>query len=45
MTFNEELNIKVQYIGSVLDKYIPEEEGYAKTVIEAMNYSLKAWGM
>ena len=44
MTFNEELNIKVQYIGSVLDKYIPEEEGYAKTVIEAMNYSLKAGG-
>lgn len=44
MTFNEELNLKVQYIESVLDKYVPEEEGYAKTVIEAMNYSLKAGG-
>lgn len=44
MTFNEELNIKVKYIGAVLDKFIPEEEGYAKTVIEAMNYSLKAGG-
>jgi len=44
MTFNEELNIKVQYIESVLEKYLPQEEGYAKTVIEAMNYSLKAGG-
>jgi len=44
MTFNEELNLKVQYIESVLEKYVPEEEGYAKTVIEAMNYSLKAGG-
>lgn len=44
MTFNEELAIKVEYIESVLDKYLPEEEGYAKTVIEAMNYSLKAGG-
>ena len=27
-----------------MEKYIPEEEGYAKTVIEAMNYSIKAGG-
>ena len=44
MTFNEELDIRVQYIESVLDKYVPEEEGYAKTVIKAMNYSLKSGG-
>ncbi len=44
MTFNEELDIKVQYIESVIDKYVPEEEGFAKTVIEAMNYSLKSGG-
>ncbi len=44
MTFNEELTLKVEYIESVLDKFVPEEEGYAKTVIEAMNYSLKAGG-
>ena len=44
MTFNEELELKVQYIESVLDKYIPQEEGYAQTVIEAMNYSLKSGG-
>ncbi len=44
MTFNDELKLKVEYIESVLDKFVPEEEGYAKTVIEAMNYSLKAGG-
>ena len=44
MTFNEELDIKVQYIESVLDKYVPEEEGFAATVIKAMNYSLKSGG-
>ena len=44
MTFNDELKLKVEYIESVLDKYIPEESGYAKTVVEAMNYSLKAGG-
>ena len=44
MTFNEELEIKVQYIESVIEKYLPEEKGYAKTVIEAMNYSIKSGG-
>ena len=44
MTFNEELALKVDYIETVLDKFLPEEEGYAKTVIEAMNYSIKAGG-
>ena len=44
MTFNEELDIKVKYIESVLEKYLPEEKGYAKTVIEAMNYSVKSGG-
>ena len=44
MTFNEELEIKVKYIESVIEKYLPEEKGYAKTVIEAMNYSIKSGG-
>ena len=44
MTFNEELALKVEYIETVLEKFLPEEEGYAKTVIEAMNYSIKAGG-
>ena len=44
MTFNEELALKVEYIETVLEKLLPEEEGYAKTVIEAMNYSIKAGG-
>lgn len=44
MTFNEELEIKVKYIESVIEKYLPEEKGYAKTVIEAMNYSIRSGG-
>ncbi len=44
MTFNEELKVKVEYIESVLEKYLPQEEGYAKTVIEAMNYSIRSGG-
>ena len=44
MTFNEELEIKVKYIDSVIEKYLPEEKGYAKTVIEAMNYSIRSGG-
>lgn len=45
MVFNEEINKKVAYIESVLEKYLPDEdEKYAKTVIEAMNYSVRAGG-
>ena len=44
MTFNEELEIKVKYIESVIEKYLPEEKGYAKTVNEAMNYSIRSGG-
>ena len=38
MIFNEELEIKVKYIESVIEKYLPEEKGYAKTVIEAFPF-------
>jgi len=44
MTFNEELNIKVKYIESVLEKFAPTPEKYANTVINAMNYSLMGGG-
>jgi geranylgeranyl diphosphate synthase type II len=44
MNFEQELQQKVVEIEGILRKYIPKEEGYQKTVIEAMNYSLLAGG-
>ncbi len=42
--FKQELDSKVKEIEEVLGKYLPAEEGYQKSVIEAMNYSLLAGG-
>lgn len=44
MNFKEELQKKVEHIESIIRKYLPEEEGYQKTVLEAMNYSVLAGG-
>ena len=44
MSFKEELNLKVQETEKIIYKYLPEEAGKQKTVIEAMNYSVKAGG-
>lgn len=44
MEFKEVLKQKIDYIETLLNKYMPKEEGYQKTIIEAMNYSLKAGG-
>lgn len=44
MNFKEELNQKVKEIEEVLKKYLPEETGYQKTVMEAVNYSIMAGG-
>lgn len=45
MSFNEELNSKVEYVNDVLSRYaILPVEGYQKTVLDAMNYSIKAGG-
>lgn len=35
---------KVSYIESVLRKYLPKVEGYQKTILEAMSYSVLAGG-
>ena len=40
MTFNEELEIKVKYIESVIEKYLPEEKGYAKTLINRVGHGI-----
>lgn len=42
--FEAELTQKAAAIESILKKYLPEEQGYQKTVISAMNYSLLAGG-
>lgn len=44
MNFKEELNEKVVRIEAIIKQYLPEETGYQKTVLEAMNYSIMAGG-
>ena len=44
MNFNETLTIKVQNIEEIIKKFLPKEEGYQKTILEAMNYSILAGG-
>lgn len=44
MDFKSELQKRVQDIENVIEKYLPQEEGFQKTVIEAMNYSILAGG-
>ena len=44
MNFNETLTIKVDNIEKIIEKFLPKEEGYQKTVLEAMNYSVLAGG-
>ncbi len=42
--FEKLLQEKTEAIEAVLRAYLPKEEGYQKTVLEAMNYSLLAGG-
>lgn len=44
MEFKQVLKEKIGYIEGILNEYMPKEEGYQKTIMEAMNYSLKAGG-
>lgn len=44
MNFKEELKARTAQAEAVLKKYLPKEEGYQKTVAEAMNYSVLAGG-
>ena len=44
MNFKEELEEHVKDIESILAEYMPETEGWQKSVIEAMNYSVTAGG-
>ena len=44
MNFKEELQSRVEHIETILHTYLPKEEGWQKSVIEAMNYSVLAGG-
>lgn len=44
MSFKDEMQQKVQKTEQILRTYLPEEKGYQKTVLEAMNYSMLAGG-
>lgn len=44
MEFQAEYKKKTEEIEQVITAYLPEEEGYQKTVMEAMNYSFLAGG-
>ncbi len=44
MNSNGKLEDKVKEVEQIIGKYLPEEKGYQKTVIQAMNYSILAGG-
>lgn len=44
MDFKKELKERSIYIEEKMESYLPKEEGYQKTIFEAMNYSLRAGG-
>ena len=42
--FREQLKQRTEEVNLILEKYLPAEEGRQKTVLEAMNYSVRAGG-
>mgnify|MGYP001077261398 CR=1 FL=1 len=44
MDMKAEIAVRTEQIESVIARYLPREEGYQKTVIAAMNYSILAGG-
>ena len=44
MSSKEQLEQYTREVEAVIRKYLPKEEGYQKTVLEAANYSMKAGG-
>ena len=44
MNFEDELKQKVQETEQTVYEFLPQEEGFQKTILEAMNYSMKAGG-
>ena len=44
MSFKEQLENKVKAVDEVIKAFLPKEDGYQKTVLTAMNYSVLAGG-
>ena len=44
MNWENKLQERVAEVEAVIHKFLPEESGYQKTVLEAMNYSVLAGG-
>lgn len=44
MNFKEEQEKKIKQVEEIIQKYLPEETGFQKTVLSAMNYSVLAGG-
>lgn len=44
MDITREISLKADEIESIIKKYLPEETGYQKVIMEAMNYSILAGG-
>ena len=44
MEFKEELSARTKEVEDLVRSYLPEEKGSQRTVLEAMNYSMKAGG-
>lgn len=44
MSITQEINLRADNIEKIIEKYLPQECGYQKIVIEAMNYSILAGG-
>ena len=44
MNFDREMESRVKETEAILKAYLPDESGWARTVMEAMNYSVNAGG-
>lgn len=44
MEMHEELKKRTREVETVVEQYLPEESGHQKTILEAMNYSVRAGG-
>ncbi|MBR4768764.1 MAG: polyprenyl synthetase family protein [Lachnospiraceae bacterium] len=44
MTFEEEFALRKEAIEEIIERYLPEESGFQKTVLQAGNYSVRAGG-
>ena len=38
--FDEQMKKRVTEIKSIIQKYLPQEEGFQRTLLEAVNYSM-----